>query len=274
MRDGSGVLTTQRIAPDTGSPAEARAMMRAGRWTGVTAGLAPGFAQANLVVLPRSLAYDFWLFCVRNPKPCPLLDVTDAGLPVPRLAAPDADLRTDLPRYRVYRDGELVDEPLSIERYWTGDLVAFLLGCSFTFEHGLIAAGIPLRHVECGCNVPMFRTNVACQPVGLFRGPLVVSMRPIPASLVGKAVQISGRYPAVHGAPVQIGAPEALGIGDLNRPDWGDPVPVLDGEVPVFWACGVTPQAVAMQTRPPLMITHAPGHMFLTDIAIPSLATG
>jgi uncharacterized protein YcsI (UPF0317 family) len=256
------------------APAEARAMMRDGRWTAVTAGLAPGFAQANLAILPRDLAYDFLLFCVRNPKPCPVLEVTDAGSPVPRLAAPEADLRTDLPRYRVYRDGELVDELASIERYWSDDLVSFLLGCSFTFEHGLIEAGIPMRHIECGCNVSMFRTNVACQPAGIFSGSLVVSMRPIPAPLVGKAVQISGRYPSVHGAPVQIGAPEILGIADLGNPDWGDPVPILDGEVPVFWACGVTPQAVAMQARPPLMITHAPGHMFVTDIPIAGLAAG
>jgi uncharacterized protein YcsI (UPF0317 family) len=193
---------------------------------------------------------------------------------VPRLAAPEADLRTDLPRYRVYRDGELVDEPISIERYWSDDLVAFLLGCSFTFEHGLREAGIPLRHVSCGCNVAMYRTNVACRPAGIFRGPLVVSMRPIPAHLVATAVQISGRFPAVHGAPVHVGAPEALGIRDLDRPDWGDPMPLGAGETPVFWACGVTPQAVAMEARPPLMITHAPGHMFLTDIPIASLASG
>ena len=255
------------------TPAEARATMRDGRWTGITAGLAPAFAQANLVILPRDLAYDFLLFCVRNPKPCPLLDVTDAGSPVPQLAAPGADLRTDLPRYRVYRDGELVDEPLSIERYWSDDLVSFLLGCSFTFEHGLIEAGVPVRHIECGCNVPMFATNLACQPSGIFSGPLVVSMRPIPANLVAAAVQVSGRYPSVHGAPIQIGAPETLGIADLGKPDWGDPVPLLPGEVPVFWACGVTPQAVAMQARPSLMITHAPGHMFLTDIPVASLAT-
>ena len=262
-----GELTAQ-------SPAEARAMMRDGRWTGVTAGLAPGFAQANLVILPRDLAYDFLLFCVRNPKPCPVVDVTDAGSPVPRLSAPEADLRTDLPLYRVFRDGELVDEPASIVRYWSDDLVGFLLGCSFTFEHGLIEAGVPVRHIECGCNVSMYRTNVACQPAGVFRGPLVVSMRPIPAPLVAKAVQISGLYPSVHGAPVQIGVPETLGIADLGKPDWGDPVPILDGEVPVFWACGVTPQAVAMQARPPLMITHAPGHMFVTDMPVASLAAG
>jgi uncharacterized protein YcsI (UPF0317 family) len=262
-----------RTDPSVLTSVEARASMRAGEWTGVTAGLAPGYAQANLAILPRDLAYDFLLFCVRNPKPCPLLEVTDAGSPVPALAAPGADLRTDLPAYRVYRDGALVDEPRSIERYWSDDLVAFLLGCSFTFEHGLRAAGIPLRHLECGCNVAMYRTNVACRPAGIFRGPLVVSMRPIPAQFVALAVQISSRYPTMHGAPVHVGAPAALGIRDLDRPDYGDPVPLLAGDVPVFWACGVTPQAVAMQARPPLMITHAPGHMFLTDIPIASLAS-
>jgi uncharacterized protein YcsI (UPF0317 family) len=256
------------------TPAEARAMMRAGEWTGVTTGRAPGFAQANLAVLPRDLAYDFLLFCVRNPKPCPLVDVTDAGSPIPLRAAPGADLRTDLPRYRVFRSGELVDEPLSIERYWSDDMIAFLLGCSFTFEHGLREAGVVLRHIECGCNVAMYRTTIPCEPAGVFSGPLVVSMRPIPAHQVALAVQVSARYPSMHGAPVHVGAPEALGIRDLGHPEWGDPVEILDGEVPVFWACGVTPQAVAMQARPSLMITHAPGHMFVTDIPIQSLEIG
>jgi uncharacterized protein YcsI (UPF0317 family) len=251
---------------------EARALMRRGEWTAITSGVASGVVQANLVVLPRDLAYDFLLFCMRNPKPCPILDVTDPGSAVPSVAAPDADLRTDLPRYRVYRHGELVDEPLSIESYWTDDLVGFLLGCSFTFEHVMLEAGMTLRHLECGCIVPMYRTTVRCRPAGTFHGPMVVSMRPILGSQVAKAVQISTRFPAVHGAPVLVGAPEAIGIADLAVPDWGDPVPVYPGEVPVFWACGVTPQAVAMAARPPLMITHAPGHMFITDIPIPSLA--
>jgi uncharacterized protein YcsI (UPF0317 family) len=256
------------------SPSDARGLMRRGAWTRITAGAAPGYAQANLAILPRDLAYDFLLFCVRNPKPCPLLDVTDAGSPVPRHAAPSSDLRTDLPRYRIFRDGELVDEPTTIVEYWRDDLVAFLLGCSFTFEHGLLEAGIALRHISCGCNVAMYRTNVACAPSGVLHGPLVVSMRPIPANRVADAVRISGRYPAVHGTPVHVGAPEALGIADIDRPDWGDRTEIEPGEVPVFWACGVTPQAIAMQARPPLMITHAPGHMFLTDIPIASLATG
>jgi uncharacterized protein YcsI (UPF0317 family) len=247
-------------------------LMRAGDWTDITPGLAPGYAQANLVILPHDMAYDFLLFCFRNPKPCPLLDVTEPGSPVPQIAAPSGDLRTDLPRYRIYNYGQLVDEPLSIERYWSDDLVAFLLGCSFTFERGLLEAGIPLRHIECGCNVPMYRTNVDCVSAGIFHGPLVVSMRPIPADLVAAAVQVSGRYPSVHGAPVHVGAPEALGIQNLAQPDWGDPVPIHAREVPVFWACGVTPQAAATIVRPPLMITHAPGHMFITDIPIASIA--
>jgi uncharacterized protein YcsI (UPF0317 family) len=234
--------------------------------------MAPGYAQANLVVLPRELAYDFLLFCQRNPKPCPVLDVTDPGSAMPRFAALDADLRTDLPRYRVYRDGELVDEPLSIEAYWQDDLVAFLLGCSFTFEHGLVQAGIPLRHLQDGSNVPVFRTTVPCRPAGIFHGPLVVSMRPMPADLVASAVRITARYPSVHGAPVHIGSPETLGIANISAPDWGDATPIEEGEVPVFWACGVTPQAVAMASRPAFMITHSPGHMFVTDIPITSLA--
>jgi uncharacterized protein YcsI (UPF0317 family) len=251
---------------------DVRVRMRRGDWSATTSGIAPEVAQANLVVLPSELAYDFLLFCMRNPQPCPVLDVTDPGSPVPAIAAPDADLRTDLPRYRVFRHGELVDEPLSIESYWTGDLVAFLLGCSFTFEHVMLQAGIVLRSLECGLTVPIFRTSIQCRPAGVFHGPMVVSMRPILGAQVAKAVQISTRFPTMHGAPVQIGAPEAIGITDVGSPDWGDPVPILSGEVPVFWACGVTPQAVAMAAKPPLMITHAPGHMFVTDIPIASLA--
>jgi uncharacterized protein YcsI (UPF0317 family) len=255
-------------------PAAIRAACRAGSWARPTAGVAPSFAQANLAVLPREQAYDFLLFCQRNPKPCPLLDVTEPGSPEPVAAAPGADLRSDLPRYRVYRDGELVDEPTDIGSYWRDDLVAFLLGCSFTFEHALVQAGIRLRHLEEGKNVAMYRTSVATRQAGRLHGPLVVSMRPIPAADVARAVQISGRYPAVHGAPVHVGDPAALGIADLQRPDYGDAVEVRPGELPVFWACGVTPQAVAVAARLPLVITHSPGHMFVTDIREESLAAG
>mgnify|MGYP005848811675 FL=1 len=247
------------------SPVELRRLIREGRWAGPTAGLARGYVQANLVILPADWAYDFLLFCVRNPKPCPLLEVTEIGSPVPAQTAPGADLRTDLPRYRVYQGGQLVEEPTEITSWWRDDLVAFLLGCSFTFEDALAEAGIALRHWERGCNVPMYRTSLQCAPAGRLHGPLVVSMRPIPAGQVARAVEISARYPLAHGAPVWIGDPAGLGIADLDRPDWGDPAPIREGEVPVFWACGVTPQAVALAARPPLMITHAPGHMFVTD---------
>ena len=251
---------------------EARALIRQGKWRKPTAGLAPGFVQANLVVLPRELAYDFLLFAQRNPKPCPVIEVTDTGSSEPKLSAPGADLRTDIPRYRIYRDGRLVQEVQDLGAVWTPDLVAFLLGCSFSFETALLKAGVPIRHIEEGKNVPMFVTSIACAPAGAFSGPLVVTMRPIPASLVPKAVQVSGRFPAVHGAPVHVGDPAAIGIRDLGRPDFGDSVTIHAGEIPVFWGCGVTPQAVAMQTKPPLMITHAPGHMFITDLRDESLA--
>ena len=252
--------------------AEARTMVRQGKWRKPTAGLAPGYAQANLVVLPRELAYDFLLFAQRNPKPCPVIEVTETGSPEPKLSAAGADLRTDIPRYRIYRKGGLDQEVMDLRDVWTPDLVAFLLGCSFSFETALLKAGVPVRHIEEGKNVSMFISSIACAPAGAFAGPLVVSMRPIPAPLVAKAVQISGRFPAVHGAPVHVGDPAAIGIRDLGKPDFGDPVTIRAGEIPVFWACGVTPQAVAMQTKPPLMITHAPGHMFVTDLRDEALA--
>jgi uncharacterized protein YcsI (UPF0317 family) len=245
-------------------PAEARARFRAGLRV-PTAGWAPGYAQANLVIVPRDLAYDVLLFAQRNPKPCPVIDVSDPGSPRTALAE-DADLRTDLPSYRVWRDGELVDEPTEIGEYWHDDLVSFLIGCSFTFEAPMIAAGIEVRHITAGTNVPMYRTNRPCRPAGAMGGPLVVSMRPIPADQVASAVRISGQYPAVHGAPVHVGAPAELGIADLSTPDFGDPVEVRPGEVPVFWACGVTPQAAVMASRPRFAITHSPGHMFVTDV--------
>jgi uncharacterized protein YcsI (UPF0317 family) len=245
---------------------QARQAIRRGEWTRPTAGLAPGCTQANLVVLPEADAFDFMRFCLRNPKPCPLLEVTDPGSPEPAQTAPGADLRTDVPRYRVYRDGELAGEPADVRDEWRDDLVGFLIGCSFTFERALLAQGLPVRHVELGCNVPMYRTGRDCTPAGRFAGPLVVSMRPMTPEQAIRATQVTSRYPGVHGAPVHVGDPSALGIEDLDAPDYGDPVDVRDGEVPVFWACGVTPQAVAVASRPALMITHAPGHMFLTDL--------
>jgi uncharacterized protein YcsI (UPF0317 family) len=252
--------------PRCATGADVRRRARSGDLTGPTPGLAPGYVQANLAVVPRDLAFDFLLFCQRNPKPCPLLDVTEPGSPEPRLAAPGADVRTDAPRYRVYRDGELVGEPTDLLGWWRDDLVAFLLGCSFTFEAALLEAGVPVRHLEQGCNVPMYRTNIPCRPAGAFRGPLVVSMRPMTPAHALTATRVCTRFPRAHGAPIHFGDPAAIGVRDLGRPDFGDPVAVRPGEVPVFWACGVTPQAAAMEARPPLLLTHSPGHMFVTDL--------
>lgn len=246
-------------------PAHWRERIRAGEHSGLTAGLAPGYVQANLAVLPRALAFDFLLFCQRNPKPCPLLEVVEAGQIEPRRLAPGADWRTDLPRYRLYENGQLSRECTDAGELWREDDVAFLLGCSFTFEAALLNAGIEMRHLSCGSNVPMYITNRATEAAGKFHGPMVVSMRPIAHADVARAVQITARYPAVHGAPIHLGDPAALGIRDLAQPDFGDAVSIENGETPVFWACGVTPQAVAMKAKPARMITHAPGHMFITD---------
>lgn len=253
-------------------PRAVRQQIREGKWRRPTAGLAPGFVQTNLVILPHDLAFDFLLFAQRNPKPCPVIEVTDVGSSEPKVSAPGADLRTDVPRYCIYQDGTLREEVTDLRSVWRDDLVSFLLGCSFTFESALLQAGVPVRHIEERRNVPMFITNIPCAPAGVFRGPLVVTLRPIPAALVARAVQITGRYPGVHGSPVHIGDPADIGIRDLGRPDFGDAVTIRAGEVPVFWACGVTPQAVAMQAKPPLMLTHAPGHMFITDLRNEELA--
>jgi uncharacterized protein YcsI (UPF0317 family) len=244
---------------------EVRQLIRTGKWQGVTSGVAPGYVQANLAILPQELAFDFLLFCQRNPKPCPLLEVVEAGRTEPALTAPGADIRTDAAGYRVYEGGKLVAEVDSLLPFWRDDLVSFLLGCSFSFETAMVEAGIPLRHQERGCNVSMYVTNVPTVPAGVFSGPMVVSMRPVKRGQIARAVQVTSRFPATHGAPVHIGDPAAIGIRDLSRPDFGDPVEVLPGEEPVFWACGVTPQAVALSCKPSLMITHAPGRMFITD---------
>ena len=232
-----------------------------------TAGRAPGMTQANMIALPRDWAWDFLLYAQRNPKPCPVLDVIEAGSHATVLAE-GADLRTDIPRYRVWRDGRLAEEVSDATALWAEhpDLVTFLIGCSFTFETPLQEAGIEVRHIAQGCNVPMYRTQRQCRPAGRLRGELVVSMRPVPADRVADAVSISGRFPSVHGAPVHVGDPAALGIVDLARPDFGDPVEIRPGEVPVFWACGVTPQAAVMASGVPFAITHAPGYMFITDV--------
>lgn len=243
-----------------------RRACRSGEHAHPTPGHAPGHVQANLVVLPREHAFHFLLFCVRNPKPCPLLEVTEPGAWEPRRTAPGADLRTDLPRYAVFRQGQLAETPTDLLALWRDDFVSFLLGCSFTFEHALQEAGLPLRHLEEGRNVPMYRTTVPCDPAGPFRGNLVVSMRPMTPAQAIQASLICERYPQAHGAPVHWGDPASLGIADLAKPDYGDPVTVRPGEVPVFWACGVTPQNVLTEAQLPLALTHLPGHMFVTDL--------
>jgi len=257
---------------DLSTGVAARSMIRKGEYRGPTAGFAPGFVQGNLAILPSDLAADFHRFCQANPKPCPLLAVSDRGNPRIPLLGEDLDIRTDLPNYRVWRNGELVEEVPYIRAYWRDDLVSFVIGCSFSFEQALTEAGIELRHISSGCNVPMYRTSVATVPAGPFRGPLVVSMRPMKPADAIRAVQITSRFPSVHGAPVHIGFPEAIGIRDLAKPDYGDAVEVRAGELPVFWACGVTPQAVIAAVKPPFCITHAPGSMLVTDLLNARLA--
>ncbi|MGI6045642.1 MAG: putative hydro-lyase [Eggerthellaceae bacterium] len=247
------------------TPRIARHLIREGHYDAPTSGLCPGYAQANLIILPKDQAYDFLLFAQRNPKPCPLLEVTEVGSRQTKICAQDCDIAKDFPRYRVYKDGKLVEEITDIESLWRDDFVSFIIGCSFSFESELIEAGIEIRHNTLGLNVPMFKTNIACEPAGTMKGNMVVSMRPIRHQDVVKATLLSGAIPKVHGAPVHIGDPSIIGIKDISKPDFGDPVPLYDGEVPVFWACGVTPQSVVMSSKPPLAITHAPGCMLITD---------
>ncbi len=246
-------------------PNDIRNLIRSGEWRGVTSGAAPGHVQANIAILPKDVAFDFLLFCQRNPKPCPVLEVLEPGCYEPKHMAPGADLRTDIPRCRIFENGELVGEQEDVTAFWRDDLVSFLLGCSFSFEAALINAGIPLRHIDQGKNVAMYVTSIETTSAGVFSGPMVVSMRPVHRSQVVRAVQVTSRFPSVHGAPVHIGDPESIGIKDIAHPDFGDAVEINPGEVPIFWACGVTPQAVALRSKPSLMIAHAPGYMFITD---------
>ncbi len=249
----------------------ARLAARAGD-TSPTSGLAPGHVQGNLVILPERDAAAFLRFCQLNPKPCPIIGMSDVGNPMIPSLGTDLDIRTDVPLYRVWREGEMIDEPADVIKYWRDDLVAFVIGCSFSFEEALMADGLPIRHIEQNVRVPMYRTNVACRPAGPFAGPMVVSMRPFKPAQAIRAVQITTRFPSVHGAPVHIGHPQMIGIADLGKPDYGDPVPVADDELPVFWACGVTPQAVIAAARPAFAITHAPGLMLVTDLKNTQLA--
>ncbi len=257
---GAGLDPAERA-----DPGALRRAIRAGRHRDHTVGLAPGRVQGNLVVLPRALAEDFLRFCQRNPRPCPLLAVTEPGDPIARELGEDVDLRTDVPRYRLWRDGVLDGEVDDLRAVWRDDSVGFVLGCSFSFEQALLDDGIPLRHVAQGRNVAMYRTSIPTVPAGPFAGPLVVSMRPMTPAHAIRAIQVTSRFPSVHGAPVHFGDPAAIGIADLSRPDYGDAVDVLPGEVPVFWACGVTPQAALLAARPTLCATHAPGCMLVTD---------
>lgn len=251
------------------TPGESQAIrkrIRRSEITGHTAGLAPGCVQGNVVILPADLASDFLRFCQANPKPCPLLALSEPGDPTLPALGIDIDLRSDVPRYRVFRQGAMVEEPTDISHLWRDDLVSFILGCSFSFEWALLEDGLPLKHVARGLNVPMYRTSIQTTPAGPFHGPLVVSMRPFTSADAIRAIQITSRFPSVHGAPVHIGMPERIGIGDLGKPDWGDAVEVADDELPVFWACGVTPQAVIAEAKPDFCITHAPGCMLITDL--------
>lgn len=244
---------------------ELRRRARTGALRSHNAGLGDGYVKANVVILPAEHAFDFMRFCQRNPQPCPLLEVTDVGSPAVRFVAEDGDLRTDVPRYRVYERGELVDEPTDLLDRWTDDLVGFLLGCSGTFDSTLLANGVPLRYVEAGTSPPVYKTSIECVPAGRFRGPLVVSMRPMPADKVVRAVQVTSRFPMSHGAPVHVGDPRQIGIDDLAAVDYGEPCVVRPGDVPVFWACGVTPEAAAVAAQLDLFITHKSSHMFVGD---------
>lgn len=245
------------------TPAQARALFRTTD-VATTAGFSAGFAQANLIALDRKYAFDFLLFAQRNPKPCPLLGVLEPGQVSSDLLV-GGDIRTDIPSYRVFSHGSLIDEPTDATAYWTENTVAFVIGCSFTFEQALLDNNVPVAHIEQGVNVPMFMTNIDCEPAGVFSGKMVVSMRPIPAGLVADAVRVTSRYPAVHGAPVHVGEPGLIGIDDLAAPDFGDAVDIPAGWVPVFWACGVTPQSIVMSSKPELAICHSPGKMLITD---------
>ena len=248
------------------APGEIRNLIREGKFERPTSGVAPGYVQANLAILPKELAFDFLLFCQRNPKPCPLIEVLEPGQIEVATTAPNSDIRTDIPLYRVYENGKFASEISDLQEVWEDDFVSFLLGCSFSFESALITNGIRLPHFENGTNVSMYITNIPTVPAGPFSGPMVVSMRSIPQEKVVRAVQVTSRFPGVHGSPIHIGDPSAIGIHDISTPDFGEPTVINKGEVPVFWACGVTPQSVAMSSKPPIMVTHAPGHMFITDM--------
>lgn len=248
------------------TPKEVRKLIREKKITGQTSGMCAGYAQANLCILPKKYAYDFLLFCQRNQQSCPLLEVSDEGSRFLKTSASNCDIATDVPKYRIWKNGGLAGEYTDVSGFWRDDLVTFVIGCSFSFEAPLIEAGIDVRNISENHNVPMYLTNIDTNPAGIFSGKMVVSMRPIHYSQIVKATTITARVPKVHGAPIHIGSPELIGIKDISKPDFGEASTIKEGEVPVFWCCGVTPQSVVMNSKPDFCITHAPGHMLITDI--------
>lgn len=242
-----------------------RQHVRRGEFVTHTAGIVPGVVQVNLCILPADWAAEFLRFCRVNPKACPVLAVSDAGDPMLPELGHDIDVRTDLPMYRIFNDGVVTEEVTDISEHWRSDLVTFAIGCSFSFEEALMTSGVPLRHIEQGTDIAMFRSNIETVPVGRFSGNVVVNLRPLVPMDAIRAIQITSRYPGVHGAPLHLGDPTQIGIHDLDKPDYGDVVKVKDGEVPVFWACGVTPQSIVEKSKPPFCITHKASHMLVTD---------
>jgi len=246
-------------------PKDIRALMRRQDFKDHTMGVAEGYVQANLAILPKKYAFDFMVFCQRNPKPCPILEVTEPGVSKLRYLSQEADLRSDLSQYRVFKNGECVDEPYDISHYWKDDFVAFLLGCSASFDHILVASNINVRHMQEGKIPSVYITNIQCNPAGPFKGSLVVTMRPIKKNELIRVIQITSRYPLSHGSPVHVGNPKEIGIEDIRKVDWGDQSEIEEDEVPVFWACGVTPQVICLNAKPEIMITHYPAKMFIAD---------
>ncbi|CAM4229535.1 putative hydro-lyase [Bordetella muralis] len=263
--------TQHQLPPWAATPAGVRAQARQGSFNGNTSGMAPGYGQGNLVILPKSWAEDFYGYCQANPTPCPLIGMTRPGDPAVPMLGTDIDLRTDLPRYRVWRDGLLVDEVDDVSSLWQDDFVGFVLGCSLSFEYALEQAGLRVRHVDEGKIVPMYHSSIQTKRIGAFQGPMVVSMRPYTPEQARIAYEVCARLPGAHGAPVHMGNPAEIGIADVNRPDEGEPTDILPGEVPIFWGCGVTPQAAALLAKPPILITHAPGHMLIGDVPVEQL---
>lgn len=256
----------------TRDPKLFRDNVRQGKWRGSTVSVCPDYVQTNLVILPREFALDFTIFCLRNPQPCPILEILEAGDPVVHEMATDADIRVHLPKYRIFENGELAEESDQIAEYWREDLVTFLIGCSYTFEEALVRGGVPLRNYLQQKDPGVYVSSIMCRSAGIFSGPMLVTMRPVPPHLISRTVQITSRFPSTHGAPVHIGDGSAIGIRDYTKIDFGDVPEMEEGEIPVFWGCGVTPQMVALESKVPFMITHKPCHMFVSDMRIEEIA--